>query len=149
LQDFVTQLETAAAECGIRLRRLDKKAEKPLLTAQKARLLQLLESETSPAAALALALPLLVLKVSGKLANVPGRAIGGVLMALKAEMAEDDFSLMQQFHQLVVDSLKLQAASGRRLEDDGQQQAAQHLQQQLTMLLPKVKVLVGLAGSSS
>jgi hypothetical protein len=42
-------LEAAASECGLRLRRLDKKSEKAAAAAAKARLLALLSDEEDPA----------------------------------------------------------------------------------------------------
>lgn len=132
-------------ECSIRLKRLDKKSEKALLSAQRARLLQLLESEQSPATALALALPLLTIKVSSKLVNIPGRAIAGVLAALQPSMQEDEFAVVQQYHQLVVDSLKQQ--SKQQQGADGEQPAVD-VDQQLAGLLPKLKALVGIESSS-
>lgn len=144
-QELVSQLEAAATECGIRLRRLDKKAEKALLAAQKARLLQLLEPEQAPAAALALAVPLLAVKVGGRLVNVPGRAIGGLLGVLQPSMAEEEYGLVQQFHQQVVDSLKAQS----QRQQEGQAAGAGQLDEQLAGLLPRIKALVGVTGPAA
>ncbi len=66
VQDLEASLESAAAELGLRLRCLDKKSEKAALAAQRARLLAALALEGVPANALALALPLVVLKATGK-----------------------------------------------------------------------------------
>ncbi|WIA08065.1 hypothetical protein OEZ85_007531 [Tetradesmus obliquus] len=118
VQELLSQLEAAGAECGMRLRRLDKKSEKALLVQQKARLLGLLTPEQSPAAVLALALPLLAVKAAGKLVNTPGRAIGGVLAALQPHLQEPEVELMQQYHALVVESLRAQS-SGAALGSSG------------------------------
>lgn len=143
LQELVSQLEAAAGECSIRLKQLDKKSEKAALVAQKARLLQLLDPEQVPAAALALALPLLALKVSNKLVNVPGRAIGGFLAVLQPSLQEEECTLVQQYHQLVVESLKLQSGAKDAGADGAKEQLGQ-LQEQLAGLLPKLKALVGI-----
>jgi hypothetical protein len=127
----------------MRLRRLDKKAEKPLLVAQKSRLLGLLGPEQSPAAVLALALPLLAVKAAGKLVNTPGRAIGGVLAALQAHLQEAEVELVQQYHGLVVESLKAQSGAKGAGEGD-QQQQQQQLEEQLAGLTPRLKALVGI-----
>ena len=146
MQALLVQLEAAAAECGMRLRRLEKKSEKALLTAQRARLLGALESETSPAAALALALPLLAAKAAGRLVNAPGRAISGVLAALRPSMSEADADLVQRFHAAVVDSLRAhagrgdEAGGGGNSSDSGDPVASQ--QQQLDDLLPQLKAAV-------
>uniref|UniRef100_A0A383VL45 E3 UFM1-protein ligase 1 homolog n=1 Tax=Tetradesmus obliquus TaxID=3088 RepID=A0A383VL45_TETOB len=138
VQELLSQLEAAGAECGMRLRRLDKKSEKALLVQQKARLLGLLTPEQSPAAVLALALPLLAVKAAGKLVNTPGRAIGGVLAALQPHLQEPEVELMQQYHALVVESLRAQSSGA------GEQQQQQQLEEQLAGLTPRLKALVGI-----
>lgn len=138
-QDFVSKLEAAAQECGIRLKRLDKKSEKAACTAHKARLLQLLHDEQSPAAVLALVLPLLVLKCYHKLMSIPGRAIGGVLVLLLDKLEPEQHALVQQFHELVVDSLKAAAAGSEGSQGDAKVQE----------LVPQVKTLAGVEGSAA
>lgn len=140
-QDFVSKLESAAQECGIRLKRLDKKSEKAACTVQKARLLQLLHAEETPAAVLALVLPLLVLKSCNRLMSIPGRAIGGVLVMLEGNMQPEQHALIQQFHQLVVDSLKAAAAGDGASANGG-------VGEQLAGLVPQVKVLAGVESST-
>jgi hypothetical protein len=134
LQEFVAELEAAAQECGIRLKRLDKKAEKAAVSGHRARLMGLLHGEQAPAAVLALALPLLVLKTCSKLVSIPGRAIGSVLAMLQPQLEEGQFVLVQGFHEGVVASLK--AASGGA----GDAAAAE---QQLEAQAQQLKALVG------
>lgn len=134
----MAKLEAAAQECGICLKRLDKKSEKAACSAQKARLMQLLHEEQSPAAVLALALPLLVLKTCHRLMSIPGRAIGGVLALLQEKLEPEQHTLVQQFHELVVESLKAAAAGG--------QDAAGT--EQLQGLVPGLKVLAGVESTS-
>jgi hypothetical protein len=138
-QDFVGKLEAAAQECGIRLKRLDKKSEKAACTAHKARLLALLHDEQAPAAVLALVLPLLVLKSCHKLMSIPGRAIGGVLALLGGKLEPEQHALVQQFHELVVDSLKAAAAGG----SEGAASS-----EQLQALVSQVKALAGGEGGA-
>lgn len=142
VQDFITKLEAAAQECGIRLKRLDKKADKAACTAQKARLLQLLHAEQVPAAVLALVLPLLVLKGCNKLMSIPGRAISGVLALLQAKMEPEQHALVQQFHELVVESLKAAAAGNKGAADTD-------TEQQLQGLIPAMKALAGVENTSA
>lgn len=135
----MSKLEAAAQECSIRLKRLDKKAEKAACTAHKARLLGLLHDEQAPAAVLSLALPLLVLKSSHKLMSIPGRAIGGVLGLLESKLEPEQHALVQQFHELVVDTLKA-AASGNEGSANSEQ---------LQVLVPQVKALAGVEGTTA
>jgi len=58
-------LESTVSDCGLRLRRLERKAEKAALSAQRAKLLAALHLEASPPACLALAVPLLFHKATG------------------------------------------------------------------------------------
>jgi hypothetical protein len=142
VQDFVSKLEAAAMECGIRLKRLDKKAEKAACSAQKAKLLQLLHDEQAPAAALALVLPLLVLKSCNKLMSIPGRAIGGVLVLLQGQLEEEQHTLVQQFHERVVESLKAGSADGAGAGDAESQQS-------MHALVSQVKQLAGVEGAAA
>lgn len=58
-------LEAAASECGLRLRRLDKKSERAASAALRSKLAAALELESAPAAGLALAVPLTFHKATG------------------------------------------------------------------------------------
>jgi hypothetical protein len=142
VQAFISELEAAASECGLRLKRLDKKSEKAALSAQKARLLQLVAPEAMPATALALAVPLLVLQHKHKLLSVPGRGISTVLQQLSGQLSPAAFEFVCKYHESVVESLKLQSGAG----GEGEQQEVKlaQLQQQLEEKLPVLKALVGL-----
>ncbi len=56
-------VEEAASAAGVRLRPLDKKAERAALQPQRQALQAKLEQESDPATALSLAVPLLVMQV--------------------------------------------------------------------------------------
>ncbi len=68
--------------------------------------------------------------------SVPGRAIGGVLARLKAELPEDSYTAMAAFHEGVVEALK------QGDDSDGQ------LQEKLAAQLPGIKALVGLGSGA-
>ncbi|KAI8468856.1 MAG: hypothetical protein J3K34DRAFT_294179 [Monoraphidium minutum] len=138
-QEVADALEAAAAECGLRLRRLDKKAEKAALAAAKGRLVALLADEPDPAAALALALPLLHLKATGRLLSVPGRAMGPVLQRLKGQLPDEGFAAAQAFLEDVVESLKQQGGGG-----GGEAAGAR-----LAEALPRLKALAGSGGGEA
>ncbi|GBF94592.1 hypothetical protein Rsub_06707 [Raphidocelis subcapitata] len=131
--DVAAALEAAAGECGLRLRRLDKKSEKAAVAAAKARLLALLDAEQEPAAALALALPLLHLRATGRLLSLPGRAMGPVLARLEGQLPEGGYETARAFLDGVVESLK-QGGGGAELAEG------------LAAQLPALKVLAGLGG---
>jgi hypothetical protein len=136
LQEFFNHLEAAASECGMRLKRLDKKSEKAALASHKARLLALLAPESSPAAALALVVPLLVLVHCHKLVTLPGRSLSVVIDKLKEQLSEEQFKLLSEYHAAVVASLKAQGAAGSEPSAEAQQ-----LQEHLTSNLDALKAL--------
>jgi hypothetical protein len=147
VQAFVSELGAAAHECGIRLKQLDKKAEKAALAAHRARLAALLQGEDGPAAVLALALPLLVMKTCSRAVSIPGRAIGGVLAMLQPQLEAQQHELLQAFHEGVVASLK--AAPGGGAAAGEQQQQQQQQQQRLAAQVPQLKALAGVGGGSA
>ncbi|BDA42327.1 E3 UFM1-protein ligase 1 homolog [Coccomyxa sp. Obi] len=123
-QDLVRAVEEAASAAGVRLRPLDKKAEKAALQVQRQALQANLSQESDPAVALSLAVPLLVMQVHGCAVSVPGRALSGVIEGLKGGLSEETYDLLFNFHADVVNMLK----SG-----DGAQSA--QLQEKLPLLV--------------
>ena len=63
MQEAQKLVQAAAEALGLRLKALDKKAEKALVQAQQQDLRAQLADETDPAAALSLVVPLLVMQV--------------------------------------------------------------------------------------
>jgi len=106
-------LEGASSAAGLRLKRPDKKAEKAAIADVRAKLSEQLSAEAEPAAALALVVPLLFVKYTGRLITVPGRAITGVIAHLAEDMPEDAHQLVLRFHKDVVAHLKSRADSER------------------------------------
>ena len=143
IPDVEAAVEAAAGECGLRLRRLEKKAEKAAIANARARLMALLADEADPAAALTLALPLLHLKATGRLLSVPGRAMAPVLQRLEGKLPEGGFEAAKRFLDDVVESLKQQgggSGGGGGGEGEG---AAAALGERLAAALPALKALAG------
>ncbi|KAK9845381.1 hypothetical protein WJX81_005067 [Elliptochloris bilobata] len=107
---LIEALAEAAGAAGLRLRRLERRAERAAVAARRAALAEALEREGDPAAALALAVPLLVARVHGHLAAVPGRALGAVIAGLAGGMPPAAHAALAAFHADVVSALR--AASG-------------------------------------
>lgn len=124
----------------MRLRKLDKKSEKSAVAVHRARLQHMLETEASPAAALALLVPLLVIKAHYKLVSVPGRAIGGVLALLQPALAEGVHQAVLAFHEAVVESLKLMSQGHQ--EGSGGAGRLAHVNEGLQAQLPLVREMV-------
>lgn len=60
---LIDAIELAAEVAGLRLRRMDKKTEKPALASFRQNLISQLEAEDQPATALALVVPLIYTQV--------------------------------------------------------------------------------------
>jgi hypothetical protein len=87
-------------------------------------------------AALALALPLLHLRATGKLLSVPGRAMGPFLARLQPQLPEGGFRAAQAFLDDVVESLKQGGGGGE-------------VGARLSAALPAIKELAAGAGGAA
>ena len=132
-----TSLEEAAEAAGLRLKRYDKRAEKAAVAEFQQKLSEKLQPEADPAAALALAVPLMFARSTGRIVSVPGKVITGVISRLEsAGLPEGAHELMLSFHQDVVAYLKSKSADG-----GPDQEALERLEE----ALPKLKALCGAA----
>ncbi|KAL0031439.1 hypothetical protein WJX77_000485 [Trebouxia sp. C0004] len=101
-QDAEKSILAAAESLGMRLKPLDKKAERALVQMQLDDLTAQLADQMDPATALSLVVPVLVMQVHGKAVTVPGRALAGIISNLKGTLEPGDFDLLQSYHQTVV-----------------------------------------------
>ena len=60
-----------------------------------------LEAETDPAAALALIVPLLFTRATGRVLVMPGKAMAGVLAWLRGRLPEGELDEVEAFHAMV------------------------------------------------
>ena len=65
---------------------------------------------------------------------------------LQPHLQEQDVEMVQQYHALVVESLKAQSAGAKGTREDGQQQ---QLNEQLVGLTPRLKALVGIESAAA
>ncbi|MEW5307712.1 MAG: hypothetical protein WDW36_010090 [Sanguina aurantia] len=102
--------EQCASDVGMRMLRprVDKKNERALLAALRQGQLAALASLSAPAEVLALGVPLLFTKVTGKALNAPGKVFSQVLLHLKDHMQPASYACIMAFHDDVVTSLKSQ-----------------------------------------
>lgn len=136
-QAFQVELEAAAEAAGLRLRRLDKKAERSLVFAQRKAWEAAAAAAADPSALLALVVPLLLARQHGRLVSLPGRALAAGVDALRSgagALPEEACQLLSDFHSAVVEQLKLQSAGGEAEEVD-------ELARQLEELAPRVRAL--------
>eukprot|EP00803_Ostreobium_quekettii_P004714 evm.model.scf_1673.1 EVM.evm.TU.scf_1673.1 scf_1673:10433-21504(-) len=110
-QALYDTIEKAGEAFALRLKKMDRKLERQLVTELKTRLKEELARSTTPAACLALVVPFLFAQIHNSAVSIPGKAIAGVLLSMKADMEEDAYLLLDEFHKLVVASLKEQSRS--------------------------------------
>lgn len=131
--DFINAMERASEAVGLRLKRLDRKSEGPLVQAQLTALKSQAEEAADAPTLLAAAVPLLVAKLKGRAVSLPGRALAAAVELLREELEEDQHAALAEFHAAVVDNLK---AAG-----DGD--ALAEVRSKLESLEPKVRALIG------
>ncbi|KAF5828079.1 hypothetical protein DUNSADRAFT_18260 [Dunaliella salina] len=156
IRDALEALSHAAEVLGLRLKAVDKKQERAVLAQLRAELLGALSSEHDPAAALALVVPLLFMRVTGKAVAVPGKALAAVLArcgsgssnsgtrASAGSLSPEALSSVEAFHTQVVEHLVLMGGGGRGSTDESRRQAS--LAESLAQQLPAMKCLAGLGG---
>ncbi|GBG67649.1 hypothetical protein CBR_g777 [Chara braunii] len=99
---FMASLESLAEDCGVRLRKLDKKVERTLLHMHKRALISQLEAEQDPVAALPLAVSLLFAQVHARALQAPGRAIATVIASLKDAISKASHQMLMEYHSQTV-----------------------------------------------
>eukprot|EP00887_Chlorella_sp_A99_P000841 scaffold5.g841.t1 len=101
LEEFTTELQAAADAAGLRLRRLDKKGERAWA-----------EQAGDPGTLLALAVPALLARHTGRAVSLPGRALAAGVEQLAGQLPEEAHQLLADFHAGVVEHLRAQAEGG-------------------------------------
>lgn len=142
-QAFQSELDAAVEAAGLRLRRLDKKAERALVFAQRKLWEQQAAAETDASTLLALAVPLLLARQHGRVVSLPGRALAPAVELLRAggHLPEASCQLLADFHAAVVEQLKL--AGG------GSEEARGEVEERLERLAPGVRALAAADGGAS
>ena len=130
-------LEPLASACGLRLKPLDKKAERALLQAHRRALSAQFAAETEPPAALLLAVPLLYATCFGRALSLPGRGLGAAIARLSDQLTPDEHRTLSVFQEAVVELLQL-----RGDESDAGKAAAQAKGAALAAQLPQLQQLV-------
>eukprot|EP00271_Cylindrocystis_brebissonii_P007115 TRINITY_DN20280_c0_g1_i1.p1 TRINITY_DN20280_c0_g1~~TRINITY_DN20280_c0_g1_i1.p1 ORF type:complete len:378 (-),score=105.92 TRINITY_DN20280_c0_g1_i1:622-1608(-) len=127
-------LERCAEACGMRLRRLDKKAERALLHAHSKSLQAQLQEEADPVAALPLAVAFLFFKVHRRALNAPGRSLAAVITTLKSGLPEDHYSALSEYQLATVEFITARASAAATTDVDNEAEERLRLQGQLERL---------------
>ncbi|KAG7667706.1 hypothetical protein Ndes2526B_g01898 [Nannochloris sp. 'desiccata'] len=129
--EFLIEIEKAADAVGLRLRKLDKKTEIPLVKGHIATLRRQVEEATDAPTLLAVVIPLLFAKYRNRCLSVPGRALAATVESLNDVLDEEQHKALVEFHTAVVDGLK-----GANAEGSG------GVKDRLEILEPKIRALV-------
>lgn len=152
IEDFITNLEVAAEECGFMLKRGDKKRERQALFQHRQALLEQLKLTEDHALVLHLASVLLFQASTHCMLHAPGRCVPQIIGTLLGKIPEDQHKLLSRYQTLVVKQLVSQSQSqgqSRRAEQDGgdgdgdgDAEDAEAIHKELLSLTPQVKDLI-------
>ncbi|XP_020526681.1 E3 UFM1-protein ligase 1 homolog isoform X2 [Amborella trichopoda] len=108
---LVIALKAMTEECGLLLKKLDKKLERTLLHSYRKDLTSLVDNETDPVALLPKVVSLLHLQVHNKIIQAPGRAISAAIFRLKDKLEESAYNVLMDYHAKTVSHLSLLSAA--------------------------------------
>ncbi|KAI4897127.1 hypothetical protein NFI96_022434 [Prochilodus magdalenae] len=143
IEDFQSSLEAAAEECGLMLKKGDKKKERQALLIHKQALLEQLSATEDPALVLHLTSVLLFQNLTHCMLHAPGRCVPNIISTLQAKLPEDQFKLLQQFQGLVVKRLVQSHSQGKSAEgaELGEEPELESVQKELNSLIGNIKEL--------
>lgn len=108
IEEFLSCLETSAEECGLLLKKGDKKRERQALFVHRQALLEQLRDAEDPALVLHLTSILLFQNVTHCMLHAPGRCVPHIIGFLQSKIPEDQLKLLSQYQGLVVKQLVVQ-----------------------------------------
>lgn len=148
VETFMTALRALTDECGLLLKKLDKKLERTLLHSYRKDLTAQIAAETDPVALLPKVVALLYLQVYNKALQAPGRAISATVSRLKDKVPESTYKILTEYHSATVSLLALQAAATED-EEDCTSDRILSKRELLESKMPELKTLVLSSSSSS
>lgn len=108
IEEFLSCLETSAEECGLFLKKGDKKRERQALFVHRQALCEQLRDAEDPALVLHLTSVLLFQNVTHCMLHAPGRCVPHIIGFLQSKIPEDQHKLLSQYQSLVVKQLVVQ-----------------------------------------
>ncbi|ONK62365.1 uncharacterized protein A4U43_C07F3130 [Asparagus officinalis] len=145
VEPFMAELGALAEECGLLLKKLDKKLERTLLHSSRKDLTAQISAETDPIALLPKVVALLYLQVYNRALQAPGRAISAAVSRLKDKLPDPAYKILMDYHSATVTLLALQAAATGDEEDC----TSDRILSKKELLESKMPELKGLVLSSS
>ncbi|XP_051510700.1 E3 UFM1-protein ligase 1-like isoform X1 [Myxocyprinus asiaticus] len=120
IEDFLSCLETSAEECGLLLKKGDKKRERQALFVHRQALLEQLRDAEDPALVLHLTSVLLFQSATHCMLHAPGRCVPHIIGSLQSKIPEDQHRLLSQYQGLVVKQLVGQGHGQEKKSDLGE-----------------------------
>uniref|UniRef100_A0A3B1K2F5 E3 UFM1-protein ligase 1 n=1 Tax=Astyanax mexicanus TaxID=7994 RepID=A0A3B1K2F5_ASTMX len=140
VEDFLSSLEAAAEDCGLMLKKTDKKKEQALLLHKQALLEQLNVAE-DPALILHLTSVLLFQNLMHCMLHAPGRCVPNIIGTLQPKLSEDQYKLLVQYQGLVVK--RLVQSHSQEKKADGAEQGGEDSSAELESVLKELNSLSG------
>ncbi|KAB5533346.1 hypothetical protein PHYPO_G00130670 [Pangasianodon hypophthalmus] len=119
IEEFLCNVEAAAEECGIMLKKGDKKKEKQVLSIHKHSLMEQLQAAVDEALVLHLTVLLLFQQHTHCMLLAPGRCVSSIIYTLQSKLPQDQYELLMQYHTLVVKRLVGKKAEQTSGESEG------------------------------
>ncbi|XP_039288056.1 E3 UFM1-protein ligase 1 homolog [Nilaparvata lugens] len=107
LEEFMTALESVLSGVDLVIRKPDKKKDRPQMLAHKQVLLQQMMGSDDPALALHLATLVIFQVATQSMLHASGRFVSTILQFLRSHLPEDDYQVLQKFHDMVLKLLTL------------------------------------------
>ncbi|XP_041979698.1 E3 UFM1-protein ligase 1 homolog [Aricia agestis] len=101
MEQFYQAVDTCLAECGMILKKVDKKKDKLLIQNHREKLISELENCNDPALALHFVVLALFTLLNQNMMHASGRQVPSIIVQLKSQLKDDDFQKLQKFHELV------------------------------------------------
>ncbi|XP_056620823.1 E3 UFM1-protein ligase 1 [Triplophysa dalaica] len=104
-EDFLSSLETSVENCGLLLKKGDKKRERQALFVHRQALLEQLREAEDPALVLHLTSILLFQNTTHCMLHAPGRCVPHIIGFLESKIPKDHYKLLSEYQSLVVKQL--------------------------------------------
>ncbi|KAK9065902.1 hypothetical protein SSX86_015304 [Deinandra increscens subsp. villosa] len=141
VEAYMTALRAFADECGLTVKKLDKKLERTLLHSYRKDLSAQVSAEADPVAILPKVVSLLYIQFYGRALQAPGRAISVAISKLKDKLDDSAYKILEEYHAATVTLLTLiSAATGD--EEDCTSDRTLSKKELLERLMPALKGLV-------
>ncbi|XP_036405513.1 E3 UFM1-protein ligase 1 [Megalops cyprinoides] len=143
IEDFITNLESAAEVCGFMLKKGDKKRERQALFQHRQALTEQLKVTEDPALVLHLTSVLLFQQSTHCMLHAPGRCVPQIIGMLVGRVSEDQHKLLVRYQALVVKQLVGQSKKGSQGQEEAESPAEvdEAVRKELQSLTNEVKEL--------